>query len=186
MQPGVEFGSDSVCAYDRPKARALVDWLEGRRPLLFEAHSTDYQSAAALAQLVEDHFAILKVGPALTHAFCEAVFELEGKERELLGVASAGAGLSRLRETVERAMIDDPGHWRPYATDESAGQRALAAFGYSDRVRYYWARPDVRAALARLLGNLSARRATAAPPASLIRDRIGAVIAPYARACRPG
>ncbi len=181
VQPGVEFGSDSVCAYDRPKARALVDWLEGQRPLLFEAHSTDYQSAAALARLVEDHFAILKVGPALTHAFCEAVFELEGEERELLG--AAGAGLSRLRETVERALATDPGHWRPYAAGESAEQRALAAFGYSDRVRYYWARPDVRAALARLLGNLSARRATAAPPPTLIRDRIGAVIEPYAKAC---
>lgn len=181
VQPGVEFGSDSVCAYDRPKARALVDWLEGQRPLLFEAHSTDYQSAAALARLVEDHFAILKVGPALTHAFCEAVFELEGEERELLG--AAGAGLSRLRETVERALVSDPGHWRPYAAGESAEQRALAAFGYSDRVRYYWARPDVRAALARLLGNLSARRATAAPPPTLIRDRIGAVIEPYAKAC---
>ena len=184
VQPGVEFGSDSVCAYDRPRARALVDWLEAQRPLLFEAHSTDYQSAAALAGLVSDHFAILKVGPALTHAFGEAVFELESRERALLG--DAGAGLSRLRETVERALSDDPSHWRPYAADESAEQRALAAFGYSDRVRYYWARPDVRAALDRLLGNLSARGATAAPPASLIRDRIGAVIAPYARACRPG
>jgi D-tagatose-1,6-bisphosphate aldolase subunit GatZ/KbaZ len=190
VQPGVEFGSDSVCVYDRPKAHALVDWLERQRPLLFEAHSTDYQSPAALAQLVEDHFAILKVGPALTHAFCEAVFELEDKERELLGAGgasgtTASAGLSHLRETVERALVDNPSHWRPYAAGESAEQRALAAFGYSDRVRYYWARPDVRAALARLLGNLSARRATAAPPASLIRDRIGAVIGPYAKACGP-
>ena len=189
VQPGVEFGSDSVCAYDRPKARALVDWLEGQPPLLFEAHSTDYQSAGALARLVEDHFAILKVGPALTHAFCEAVFELEGEERALLstgaGATNAGADLSRLRETVERAMIDEPGYWRPYAAGESAGQRALAAFGYSDRVRYYWARPDVHAALGRLLGNLSARRATAAAPATFIRDRIGAVIEPYAKACGP-
>jgi D-tagatose-1,6-bisphosphate aldolase subunit GatZ/KbaZ len=181
VQPGVEFGSEVVCAYDRQKASALVDWLERQRPLLFEAHSTDYQSAAALAQLVEDHFAVLKVGPALTHAFCEAVLELEREERELLG--AAGAGLSRLRETLERAMVDDPGHWRPYAADESAEQRALAAFGYSDRVRYYWALPDVRDALARLLRNLSAQRVAAAPPASLIRDRILAVIEPYANAC---
>jgi len=216
VQPGVEFGSDSVRAYDRPKARALVKWLEGRRSLLFEAHSTDYQSPAALAALVEDHFAILKVGPALTHAFCEAVFELEGEERELLGGAAAtsagttdggatepggtsggatglGAtsaldGPSHLRETVERAMSDDPSYWRPYAAGESAEQRALAAFGYSDRVRYYWARPDVRAALTRLLNNTAAPRATAAtaaavPPATRIRDRIGAVIGPYAKAC---
>ena len=165
-------------------------------PLLFEAHSTDYQSPAALAQLVEDHFAILKVGPALTHAFAEAVFVLADEERELFGgggagIAGAGAaavaapagGPSRLRETVERALADDPSQWRPYAADDSAGQRELAAFGYSDRVRYYWARPEVRDALARLLRNLSARPAPAAPPEALIRDRIRAAIAPYAAAC---
>ena len=181
VQPGVEFGSDSVCAYDRQKARALVAWLERQRPLLFEAHSTDYQSAAALARLVEDHFAVLKVGPALTHAFCEAVVELEHEERELLG--AAGGGLSHLRETLERALVSDPGHWRPYAADESAAQRDLAAFGYSDRVRYYWARPDVREALARLLANLAARRGAAAPPPVSSATASARVIEPYARAC---
>ncbi|HUK79015.1 MAG TPA: class II D-tagatose-bisphosphate aldolase, non-catalytic subunit, partial [Thermoleophilia bacterium] len=69
------------------------------------------------------------------------------------------------------------------AADDSAGQRDLAAFGSSDRVRYYWARTDVRAALDRLLDNLAARRGAATPPASLIRDRIRGVIAPYAEAC---
>ena len=181
VQPGVEFGSESVCAYDHDRASALVAWLERQRPLLFEAHSTDYQSAAALARLVSDHFAVLKVGPALTHAFCQAVLELEREERELLG--GSGSGLSRLSETLERAMTDDPGHWRPYAADDSPGQRDLAAFGYSDRVRYYWARPEVREALARLLANLSRGRGAAAPPTSLIAERIRAVIEPYARAC---
>jgi D-tagatose-1,6-bisphosphate aldolase subunit GatZ/KbaZ len=181
VQPGVEFGSESVCAYDRRNARALVTWLERQRPLLFEAHSTDYQSDTALARLVEDHFAVLKVGPALTHAFCQAVFELEHEERELLGAAAPG--LSHLRETVERALDSDPGHWRPYAGDDSAAQRDLAAFGYSDRVRYYWARPDVREALARLLGNLAARRGAAAAPEDLIRERVRGVIEPYAKAC---
>lgn len=36
--------------------------------LVFEAHSTDYQTKEAYKQLVHDHFAILKVGPALTFA----------------------------------------------------------------------------------------------------------------------
>ncbi|HUK78427.1 MAG TPA: class II D-tagatose-bisphosphate aldolase, non-catalytic subunit, partial [Thermoleophilia bacterium] len=181
VQPGVEFGSESVYAYDRAKARALVDWLEHQRPLLFEAHSTDYQPAAALASLVSDHFAVLKVGPALTHAFSEAVLELERDEVELLGAGAAG--LSRLRETLERALADDPAHWRPYAADGSDAQRDQAAFGPSDRVRYYWARPDVREALDRLLENLATRRGAAAAPASFICDRIRGVIAPYAEAC---
>ncbi|MCZ5855981.1 class II D-tagatose-bisphosphate aldolase, non-catalytic subunit, partial [Escherichia coli] len=35
---------------------------------IVEAHSTDYQTPQSLRQLVIDHFAILKVGPALTFA----------------------------------------------------------------------------------------------------------------------
>ena len=40
--------------------------------MVFEAHSTDYQPAAALAALVDDGFAILKAGPGLTFALREA------------------------------------------------------------------------------------------------------------------
>jgi D-tagatose-1,6-bisphosphate aldolase subunit GatZ/KbaZ len=195
VQPGVEFGADTVCAYHRADAAALSAWLERQRPLLFEAHSTDYQSPAALAQLVADHFAILKVGPALTHAFAEAILALEDEERALFagaGVAAAdtGAGApptsgepSRLREILERALVDDPSQWRPYAAGDGAAERDLAAFGYSDRVRYYWARPEVRDALAGLLRNLAARPAPAAPPETVVRDRIRAAIEPYAKAC---
>ena len=53
--------------------------------MVFEAHSTDYQTESALRALVEDHFAILKVGPGLTFAFREAVFALADVEREWLG-----------------------------------------------------------------------------------------------------
>jgi D-tagatose-1,6-bisphosphate aldolase subunit GatZ/KbaZ len=43
--------------------------------------------------MVEDHFAILKVGPWLTFALREALFALEAMEREWLGsVAISGAG----------------------------------------------------------------------------------------------
>ncbi len=44
---------------------------------VFEAHSTDYQPPEALAALVQDGFAILKVGPGLTFALREALYGLD-------------------------------------------------------------------------------------------------------------
>lgn len=58
--------------------------VEAYDTLVFEAHSTDYQMPQALRQLVKDHFAILKVGPALTFALREALFSLAAIEEELL------------------------------------------------------------------------------------------------------
>lgn len=52
--------------------------------MVYEAHSTDYQTQAAYRELVRDHFAILKVGPALTFALREAIFALAQIEQELI------------------------------------------------------------------------------------------------------
>ncbi len=65
VQPGVEFDHRKVVEYVSAKARALSRMIEGYEGLIFEAHSTDYQTPAALAALVRDHFAILKVGPGV-------------------------------------------------------------------------------------------------------------------------
>ena len=56
---------------------AAIDDIPG---VVYEAHSTDFQTEAALADLVASHFAILKVGPMLTFAFREAVFALAAIE----------------------------------------------------------------------------------------------------------
>lgn len=68
VQPGVEFDHAQVIDYESEKAKSLSAMVEDYATLLFEAHSTDYQTPHALRQLVVDHFAILKVGPALTRA----------------------------------------------------------------------------------------------------------------------
>jgi D-tagatose 6-phosphate 4-epimerase len=67
VQPGVEFGNENVVAYVPEAARELVACLPDL-PVLFEAHSTDYQTPGSLAALVRDGFGILKVGPGLTFA----------------------------------------------------------------------------------------------------------------------
>lgn len=154
VQPGVEFSDQSLFVYERAAARPLSAFIEEQPiPLVYEAHSTDYQPASALRQLVEDHFAILKVGPALTFAYREAMFALEMMEQEL-----AAAGLldspSGLRDTLERAMVAEPGHWAGYYDGSPGGQRLKRHFSFSDRVRYYWPVPEVADAARRLLENL--------------------------------
>lgn len=202
VQPGVEFGDATVFGYDRSRTAALRAFAEGQPGIVFEAHSTDYQTEAALRAMVEDHFAILKVGPALTFAFREAVFALAEIEREWLGHRK-GVSLSRMRAVVEETMLLHPGHWRSYYHGDREQLRLARQFSLSDRIRYYWAQPTVAAALDRLLANLAQypapanlvsqylpaqhsvlRGETGAPdPRSLIRRKVLEVTDLYARAC---
>ena len=69
--------------------------------IVFEAHSTDYQTPQALAALVRDHFAILKVGPGLTFALREALWALDAIERETTQPTGAPtSGTSRSSECM--------------------------------------------------------------------------------------
>jgi len=168
---------------------------------VYEAHSTDYQTRSALAQMVEDHFAILKVGPALTFAYREAIFALSAIEREYLQ-GKRGIELSQVRAALEASMLRNPSYWRPYYSGSEDEQRIARAFSYSDRCRYYWNDPAVQQEVTRLLANLSAElpvplisqylpTASApiqdgmlrAEPNALIREHIGSVLRDYAAAC---
>ncbi|MFT4113817.1 D-tagatose-bisphosphate aldolase, class II, non-catalytic subunit [Silvibacterium sp.] len=201
VQPGVEFGHDGVVEYDRAKAAELVASLQKPGgPTVFEAHSTDYQLPQAFVALVEDDFGILKVGPALTFALREALFELEEIEQLLVPAGSC----SHLRETLEQVMLDEPADWKSHYHGTPEEQKLLRAYSYSDRIRYYWNRPAAERSVSLLVQNLEARvipetlisqylplqyaklRAGAidSHPVALIRDHIREVLRQYARACR--
>ncbi len=152
VQPGVEFNHDSVHDYAHDKTAALTQWLEQHEGLVFEAHSSDYQRPEAYRELVEDGFAILKVGPAVTFAMREAFFALARIEDELV---SAGER-SELPRVLESAMLEAPANWKGHYHGSAEEQRLLRRFSYSDRIRYYWTVPAVRRAVDRLVGNLSA------------------------------
>jgi len=155
VQPGVEFGSDVVFEYQRSKTLAIKGCLPDNPLLVYEAHSTDYQSTRALSQMVEDHFAILKVGPGLTFAFREAIFALSAIENEIFG-ARKGVQLSQVREELEKAMLKNLTYWRSYySSGDDQELSMLRAYSYSDRCRYYWPEPAVEQELQRLLLNLS-------------------------------
>lgn len=93
VQPGVEFGDDQVFLYNRSNAAELIACARTLDGIVLEGHSTDYQSARALREMREDGIAILKVGPALTYAFRDALFALERIEREMHPCAPTGGVL---------------------------------------------------------------------------------------------
>jgi D-tagatose-1,6-bisphosphate aldolase subunit GatZ/KbaZ len=152
VQPGVDMGNAQVFGYDKDKAAALSAALRGIPGVVYEAHSTDFQSETALFDLVATHFAILKVGPSLTFAFREAVFALAAIEERIGSPNPSG-----IVEALERAMDANPEHWRGYVA-AGAEERLMRLYGLSDRVRYYWPQGEVQAALGRLFANVDAAR----------------------------
>ena len=145
VQPGVEFGNENVAAYDRAAARNLTAALADL-PMMFEAHSTDYQSPAALVALVQDGFAILKVGPGLTFALREALYGLDHIADSLFAARD-----ETLRGAMERLMCDKPVYWAKYYPGDPGHQRIQRHFSYSDRIRYYWTDPVAIRARSQLL-----------------------------------
>jgi D-tagatose-1,6-bisphosphate aldolase subunit GatZ/KbaZ len=200
VQPGVEFDHLNVIDYERSATTELRHVLDTEEQLVFEAHSTDYQRPAQLRELVEDHWAILKVGPALTFAMREALFALALIENELVSRSSR----SNLVEVVERRMLSAPEYWQAYYQGDPLAQRTARRYSYSDRLRYYWADDEVDAARQTLLANLDRigiplplisqflpaqydriRAGGLEPVAqSLVIDRIRDALSPYANACR--
>ncbi len=64
----------------------------------------------AYRALVRDHYAILKVGPALTFALREAIFALAQMENELISPEQR----SRVMEVIDEVMLNEPGYWKKY------------------------------------------------------------------------
>ena len=199
VQPGVEFNYDSVVDYDPARAVHLTSLLKEQEGLVYEAHSTDYQLPEAYRLLVRDGFAILKVGPALTFAMREALAALSSIEAELMPQEQC----SELMAVLERVMCTEPRNWEDHYTGDERSLRLQRRYSYSDRVRYYWDREEVKESVRRLMSNLrqtaipetmlsfflpdqyrEVRAGTLQPDAhTLIIHRIRQVLRPYAAAC---
>lgn len=153
VQPGVEFGHSDVVHYDPAKASGLAATLTTLPGVVFEAHSTDYQTGSGLAALVRDGFAILKVGPWLTFALREALYGLDG----LADVLSGQTPAAGLMATMERIMQASPQHWQNHYAGDAREVFVQRHFSYSDRIRYYWPDPQADAAVKALLARLQDR-----------------------------
>lgn len=201
VQPGVEFGDDQVFNYRRKKAQDLSRKILGYENLVYEAHSTDYQTETSLKALVEDHFCILKVGPWLTFAYREALFALEAMESEIMG--DHHEDLSKLGDTLERVMKREPKYWLKYYHGNENQQFLKRKYSFSDRSRYYWTEVELEASKKKLFGNLRKYKIPlsllsqfmpvqfyqvcdgriTANPKDLIHSHIRTVAGIYSRAC---
>ena len=153
-QPGVEFGNANVIGYRRERARDLSVVLSRMPQFVFEAHSTDYQSVEALHALVEDGFAILKVGPRLTFALREALYGLD----QIAAILDPSFSECGLMKSMERLMMREPANWKKYYHGDATEQRIQRHFSYSDRIRYYWPHAEAARAVERLLAFFEGRK----------------------------
>ena len=152
VQPGVEEKDAGCEEYDRERAKDLMASIKDFDNLVFEGHSTDYQTKYKLKELVEDGVGILKVGPGLTYAAREGIFSLCCIEEELAEVY--GFETSHFKEVLDEVMLESPGKWAPYyhGTDKEIAFKRK--YSFSDRSRYYMPNPKVQKALNTLLTNL--------------------------------
>lgn len=150
VQPGVEFGDDQVFLYDHDAAAALCSALEKYPEVCFEGHSTDYQSAECLKNMVNDGIAILKVGPALTYGLREALFALSFMEKELVPEEKRADFI----ETLEKVMLAEPGNWQKHYHGDDKQLALARKYSFSDRARYYIGQPEVTKAIDKLFDNL--------------------------------
>lgn len=153
VQPGVEFGDETIIEYNREKAQELVNSLKEFKGIVFEGHSTDYQTKECLKEMVEDGIAILKVGPALTFALREGLFALNLIEKELFKY-NPNVEQSNFIEELDNSMVKNPGNWKKHYHGSGEKIKYARKYSFSDRCRYYLPVEDVKASLERMITNL--------------------------------
>lgn len=198
VQPGVEFDHTKVIDFIPEKAQALSQVVNDYENLVFEAHSTDYQTEEAYKALVKNHFAILKVGPALTFALREGLYALCAMEDYLFPAEQR----ANLLAVLEEQMLAHPENWQKYYHGTELEQRFARSFSFSDRIRYYWTNPEIAAAVEKLFANFenvdiplpllsqylpeqyaAVRAGTLAPRGKdVVLDKVRAVVRQYALA----
>ena len=154
VQPGLEFAPDHVLHFDTSAPDDLSAVLETHPALSFEAHSTDYQHDPVYPALARRHFAVLKVGPALTFAYRQAVYALDA----IAAWLDPDPSRVPLPEVMEALMLAAPKYWAKHYTGDAATLRLLRHFGYADRIRYFWTQEPAQAATAALMAQLKRHR----------------------------
>ncbi|HET9122305.1 MAG TPA: class II D-tagatose-bisphosphate aldolase, non-catalytic subunit, partial [Acidiferrobacteraceae bacterium] len=162
VQPGMEFSPQHVSHYEPAAVSRLESALRGQPRMCFEAHSTDYQRPSALAAIAAKHFAILKIGPALTDACRSALYRLDA----LKGPGGESGSAGALAETLERLMLADDKHWREHYRGTPNELTRLRHHSYADRIRYYWPQHAAEQAVATLYERIDA----GCWPAYVLRD----------------
>ena len=151
VQSGVEFGDADLFHYNRTNAAELTEAMKKHTNVVLEGHSTDYQPPECLKEMVEDGIAILKVGPALTFSLREGLFALSMMEKILVPEEKQ----AHFIEVMEETMLKNPGNWQKHYHGSDAELAIKRKYSFSDRCRYYFAQPEMQAAIAKLFANMS-------------------------------
>lgn len=153
VQPGVEFSDENIFYYQPEKSKELSR-LCNIYNISFEAHSTDYQTSQDLQNLVNNHYAILKVGPWLTYAYREALLALSFIEQDMIRLGLLKAEPSSLSESLLQYLLAHPQHWEKYYHGTPKEIEYKCLYSLSDRIRYYWPQKDMQAIINKLFVNL--------------------------------
>ena len=151
VQPGVEEKDSGCTEYVRSKATELMASIKDYPNLIFEGHSTDYQTKFKLRELVEDGVGILKVGPGLTQAMREGLFALAYAEKEML--KDEPARQSYFMETLDKKMQENPKYFAKHYHGSPGEIAYKRKYSFSDRCRYYLGDKEVEAAMEKLFQN---------------------------------
>ena len=151
VQPGVEEKDAGCTEYDRAKAKELMEAIKEYPNIVYEGHSTDYQTKIKLRQLVEDGVAILKVGPGLSFAAREALFALSFAEDEYYG--GTDVKLSHFKEVLEEEMLKNDKNWKKHYHGNDHELFIKRKYSFSDRSRYYMSNERVEQAIEVLMTN---------------------------------
>ena len=150
VQPGVEFGDADVFHYNRANATRLTETMKKHTGIVLEGHSTDYQPPQRLKEMVEDGIAILKVGPALTFSLREGLFALSMMEKALVPEEEQ----AHFIEVMEETMLKHPENWQKHYHGSEKDLAFKRKYSFSDRCRYYFAQPEMQAAIEKLFSNM--------------------------------
>lgn len=151
VQPGVEEKDAGCTEYDRTAAQELMAAIKDYDHLIYEGHSTDYQTKYKLRELVEDGVGILKVGPGLTYAAREGLFALAYMEEADKTIPEGRK--SHFIQILDEAMVKDSKYWGKHYHGNQNDQAFKRKFSFSDRSRYYMPSPEVEEARERMIAN---------------------------------
>lgn len=152
IQPGVEYGGENVVRFNSEKFTKNFSE-KYQSPLVFEAHSTDYQTKESLRSLVKSGFFFLKVGPVLTMTLRETLVKLELIERMQTPNFNRES-LSGLNEYLLDLMKNNPRYWENYYLGDSKRISISLQFSLLNRSRYYFSDPQLQIKVEKLLENL--------------------------------
>ena len=150
---GAGYDSEKVIPFGSSLLKELGGCVYGDKPVVLEVLQTDFQPQTVLNQLVDNHFAFLRVGQELTYTMREALFSMALMENETM-IGKPGVYLSNFIIELDRAMQSDPRHWQKYYTGNGFEQLIERKFSLYDRSRFYWEDKEVRKTKKRLFDNL--------------------------------